>query len=83
MGGLIPVENIAQRIYLIRGQKVMLASDLAVFCGVETKQLNRQVHRNVENFPENFIFALTKQEHDFLRCQFGALNLRPQIATSD
>ena len=43
MDGLIPVENIAQKIYLIRGKKVMLDRDLAAFYGVETKQLNRQI----------------------------------------
>ncbi|MEI7542995.1 MAG: ORF6N domain-containing protein [bacterium] len=73
MEGLIPIENIAQKIYLIRGQKVMLDSDLAVFYGVETKQLNRQVRRNIESFPEDFMYVLTKEESNLLRCQIGTL----------
>ncbi len=82
MEGLIPVENIVQKIYLIRGQKVMLDSDLAVFYRVETKQLNRQIQRNMERFPENFCFKLNEKEYESLRCQIGTSNLRPQIATS-
>ena len=91
MEGLIPVESVVQKIYLIRGQKVMLDSDLAVFYGVETKQLNRQIQRNMERFPENFCFQLNEKEYESLRCQIGTSNpksqnaasaLRSQIATS-
>ena len=49
----------------------MLDRDLAVLYGVETKYLKRQVNRNIERFPEDFIFQLTKEELDNLRCQFG------------
>ena len=73
MEGLIPVESVAQKIYLIRGQKVMLDNDLAVFYGVETKQLNRQVRRNIESFPDDFMYVLTREEYDLLRCQIGTL----------
>jgi hypothetical protein len=69
----IPAERIAQKIYLIRGQKVMLDNDLAGFYGVETKQLTRQVRRNRESFPDDFMFALTREEYNSLRRQFGAL----------
>ena len=62
MRDLIPHEEIAQRIFVIRGQKVMLDSDLAELFGVETKQLNRQVKRNIQRFPPEFMFRLTKQE---------------------
>ena len=90
MEGLIPVTSVAQKIYLIRGQKVMLDSDLAGFYGVEVRRLNEQVKRNIERFPENFMFQLTKDEADSLRSQIATLNddhvskeelSRSQIAT--
>jgi hypothetical protein len=67
------VTLIERRIYLIRGQKVMIDSDLAELYGVETKILNRGVRRNLERFPENFMFQLTKDEAESLRIQFGTL----------
>jgi len=67
----IPVENIAHKIYRIRGNKVMLDSDLAGLYGVETKQLNRAVKRNLDRFPADFMFQLTEDETIFLRCQSG------------
>ena len=51
----------------------MLDADLALLYGVEVKQLKRQVRRNVDRFPEDFMFQLTKEEHDSLRSQFGTL----------
>lgn len=59
------------KIYVIRGQKVMLDRDLAELYGVETKQLKRQVNRNLERFPDDFMFELTQVENDHLRSQFG------------
>ncbi len=70
----IPDEIITNKIYIIRDQKVMLDSDLAELYQVETKQLKRQVRRNIERFPKDFMFELTKQEHDNLRSQFGTSN---------
>lgn len=64
-------QKILNKIYVIRGQKVMLDLDLAVMYGVETKQLKRQVKRNKIRFPKDFMFELTKKEHENLRCQFG------------
>ena len=58
----ISVEVVAAKILLIRGIKVMLDSDLASLYGVETKNLNLQVKRNIRRFPEDFIFQLTKEE---------------------
>jgi phage regulator Rha-like protein len=58
-------------IYTIRGIKVMLDSDLAHLYDVETKMLNRAVKRNMERFPEFFMFQLTDAECEVLRCQFG------------
>jgi hypothetical protein len=70
---LIPHEAIEHKIYLIRGQKVMLDRDLAELYGVQTFRLNEQVKRNSNRFPEDFMFHLTTEE-------FG--NLRSQIAMS-
>ena len=71
---LIPQEAITGKIFLLRGKKVLLDEDLAVLYGVETKQLKRQVRRNIERFPDDFMVELTQKEYqDFLRCQFGAI----------
>ena len=66
----IKIENM---IYEIRGKKVMLDSDLAMLFGYETKQLNRQVLRNINRFPENYCFQITDTEYISLRCQNGTL----------
>ena len=73
MKTLISLERIEKSIYLIRGQKVMLDSDLAALYSVPTKRLNEQVRRNRERFPKDFMFQLSNQE-------LG--NLKSQIATS-
>jgi phage regulator Rha-like protein len=65
------VEAISAKIYLIRDQKVLLDRDLAELYGVETGQLKRAVRRNVDRFPADFMFELTKKEHENLRCHFG------------
>lgn len=70
---VVPDEIIMNQIYYIRGQKVMLDNDLAELYQVETKQLKRQVKRNIERFPEDFMFELTKEEYDSLRSQIGTL----------
>lgn len=71
---VIPDDIISSKIYLIRNQKVMLDKDLAELYVVETKQLKRQVRRNMERFPEDFMFELSQQEFDNLRSQFGTSN---------
>ena len=68
MEHLVLIKNL---IYDIRGQNVMLDSDLAELYEVETKQLNRTVKRNFERFPSDFMFQLTPEEYEVLRCQFG------------
>jgi phage regulator Rha-like protein len=73
MKTLVPIELIASKIYLIRGIKVMLDRDLAELYGVETKRLKEQVRRNIERFPEDFMFELTKDEYQALRSQFATL----------
>jgi hypothetical protein len=82
MQEFIPIEIIENKIFLIRGQKVMLDSDLAKLYGVETKTLNRAVKRNIERFPERFMFQLTDEEWEDLKCHFGTANLKYQIGTS-
>ena len=62
-------EYIERKIYIIRGKRVMLDSDLAILYGVSLKNLNRQVVRNLKRFPPDFMVQLTKEE--FLRCQIG------------
>jgi hypothetical protein len=69
----ITAEQIERVIVLIRGHKVMLDRDLAELYGVEVKQLKRQVKRNQDRFPADFMFELSKEEYDALRSQFGAL----------
>ena len=65
--------KIKNMIYEIRGKNVMLDSDLAMLFGYETKQLNRQVLRNINRFPENYCFQITDTEYISLRCQNGTL----------
>ncbi len=69
MNELVAQEVIENKIVMIRGKKVMIDRDLAELYEVETKQLTRQVRRNIERFPEDFMFRLTDEEN--LRCQFG------------
>jgi phage regulator Rha-like protein len=73
MNHLVPIERIENKIYLVRGQKVMIDHDLANLYGVKTKQLKRQVNRNMKRFPDDFMFELTQEEYAYLRCQFGTL----------
>lgn len=67
------LEVIQNKIFEIRGERVMLDYDLAEMYQVETKNLKRSVRRNIDRFPEDFMFELTKDEYDSLRCNFGTL----------
>lgn len=67
------VNYIRSHIYTIRGVEIMLDTDLATMYGVETKQLKRQVKRNIERFPDDFMFELTQDEYKSLRCQNGTI----------
>lgn len=69
----LPSERIERAILLIRGHKALLDSDLAELYSVEVKQLKRQVKRNQDRFPVDFMFELSKQEYDALRSQIGTL----------
>jgi hypothetical protein len=68
---IIPSERIINRIFLIRGKKVMLDKDLALLYAVKTKNLNKAVKRNIERFPEDFMFELSEDELKILRFQIG------------
>jgi len=67
----VPIESIVSKIIFLRGEKVLLDRDLAELYDVETKQLKRAVRRHIGRFPEDFMFYLTKEEFDDLRCQLG------------
>lgn len=67
------LEPIKRKIYEIRGRRVMLDSDLAEMYQVETKNLKRAVRANIERFPDDFMFELTKEEYDSLRCKIFTL----------
>jgi len=68
------IELIASKIFEIRGKKVMLDRDLSKLYGVETRVLNQAVRRNIDRFPEDFMFQLTGEEVESLRSQFVILN---------
>jgi phage regulator Rha-like protein len=70
---LVPLERIERLIFVIRGVKVMLDSDLAALYGVTAGNLNKSVKRNLERFPEDFMFQLSKEEYASLRFQIGIL----------
>lgn len=65
----ISLETILPSVFVVRGVKAMLDTDLAALYGVETKRLNEQVKRNIRRFPEDFMFQLTKQEFNILKSQ--------------
>ena len=73
---VLPPEHFARQIYFIRGQRVMLDTDLAVIYGILTKNLNKAVQRNIERFPDDFMLQLTEEETENLRFQTGTLKNR-------
>jgi len=82
----IPDETIINRIFVIRGEKVMLDQDLAVLYQLETKRLNEQVKRNASRFPDDFMFRLTKKEWKDLKSQnatssWGGRRSEPNVFT--
>ena len=84
MKALVPTERITSKIYLIRGMKVMLDRDLADLYDVETKALKQAVRRNIDRFPEDFMFELSKEEFKNLRSQivtssWGGLRYLPMV----
>ncbi len=77
-----PIEQIESLILTIRGKQVILDQDLARLYGVETKRLNEQVKRNIERFPEDFMFQLSKEEAESSRSQFATLNEEDELSRS-
>jgi hypothetical protein len=71
MNEIIPIEEIQQRIFIIRGHRVMIDADLAVLFSVTTKRLNEQVRRNLNRFPPDFMFQLNEDEFENLRSHFA------------
>src|SRR2546430_10668661 len=76
------IDTIESAIYLIRGQRVMLDSDLAVIYGVTTKRLNEQLRRNLSRFPDDFAFQLAAEEFRNLKSQIATSSLRSHFVTS-
>ena len=68
--------DIEKLIITVRGEQVLIDRDLAYIYQVEVKQMNRQVKRNIERFPEDFMFQLTREEYNSLKCHFGTSNKR-------
>src|SRR6266446_4855055 len=73
MAIILKPENVAQLVLFIRGEKVLLDADLAMLYGVTTKALNQAVKRNSQRFPSDFMFQLTKAEHDNMRSRIVTL----------
>jgi hypothetical protein len=71
----VPIDQIGQSILILRGQRVLLDSDLAALYGVTTKRLNEQVKRNIDRFPQDFMFSLRAPEWDALRSQNATANI--------
>ena len=72
---VLSVHDIEKLIVTLRGVQVLIDRDLAFLYQVEVKQMNRQVKRNIERFPADFMFQLTKEEYDGLKCQNGTSNI--------
>ncbi len=68
---VLPAERVERAIFVLRGEKVMLDEDIAVLYGVETKVLVRAMKRNLARFPRDFMFQLSSEEVEILRCQIG------------
>jgi len=75
---LVPIDAIARRILIARGQKVMFDADLAALYGVTTKRLNEQIKRNLGRFPLDFVFQLSVQGVAYLRSQFATSSTQPR-----
>lgn len=83
MTKLVPKpENLAALVFAIRGEKVLLDADLAELYGVETKALNQAVKRNLDRFPEDFMFQLTTEEWDRLRAQSATSSAKSGLMRS-
>jgi len=82
MAIILKPENVAQLVLSIRGGKVLLDADLAMLYGVTTKALNQAVKRNSQRFPSDFMFQLTKAEHDNMRSRIVTISQRKSLSRS-
>jgi hypothetical protein len=82
MAIILKPENVAQLVFFVRGEKVMLDVDLAKLYGVTTKALNQAVKRNSQRFPADFMFQLTKTEHENMRSQFVTTSVHTNTSRS-
>ena len=82
MAIILKPENVAQLVLFIRGEKVLLDADLAMLYGVTTKALNQAVKRNSQRFPSDFMFQLTKAEHDNMRSRIVTTSQRKSLSRS-
>jgi hypothetical protein len=71
---IVPIEHIERQIFMIHGQRVLLDKDLASLYGVQTRDLNKAVRRNIDRFPQDFSFQLSKEEFENLMFQIGTSN---------
>ena len=78
---LITTDDIRSKVYIIRGQQVMLDKDLAEIYGYEVKKLNQQVKRNIERFQNDMMFQLSDNEVEYLRSQFVTANISSKSRT--
>ncbi len=72
---IVKIENLKEQVIEIRGQSILLDSDVAELYGVETKRINEAVKNNLDKFPEDYMFELQKEELDFLRTKFSSAKL--------
>jgi len=79
---IVPIGKVEQAILFVRGERVILDADLAGLYGVETRALNQAITRNIDRFPEDFMFQLTTVEASHLRSQFAISSLRSQFVIS-
>ena len=80
---ILTIESVRNHVYIIRGRQVMLDNDLADIYGYELKRLNEQVKRNMERFPEDFMFQLTREEVDSVRSQIVTSRKSPYFKGQD
>ena len=78
---LMTIDNVCNRVYVIRGRQVMLDYDLAEIYGYEVKRLNEQVKNNISRFPEDFMFRLSKLELEYLQSNFSTANINSKRRT--
>ncbi len=80
---IVQLQNIQNRIFTVRGVQIMLDYHLAEIYGVETRRLNEQVKRNIERFPDDFMFQLTKKEWEYLQSQIAIAEVKSDLQSQN